>query len=217
MKKTSTYLSLFIIMLFAGISNTNAQGLFYAQTVTPSVTTTDSCSGLSVDILAWMGCINFVVDPASYSITGNNIIVDINCTSSFICAGALSQPLGTVTIPSLPAGTYTVTGNAFLDRNLVNSVTGASVTVLACTATGIEESLQEKLQIGPNPANEYVTISGLQSGVNYTYDLVDLKGSQLKSAPIRNTRIALPEVAPGIYFIRVRSAEESVIKRIVIQ
>lgn len=216
--KRLTGLALLLLSTFLVCSPaaSKAQGLFYAQSATLSTATTDSCSGLSVSVLNWMGCINFTVGPGSFTISGNTIDVDVNCTSSPICAGAISQPLVTVTIPSVPAGTYTVNGRAFLDRSLVNSVSAGTLTVSSCNTVGIQSQELEKVQLAPNPARDYVELSGANHG-GLAYELLDIKGSIVLSGMVNNKRIELSGLTQGLYFIRLSNKKEQSIKRLVIQ
>ncbi|MFT7086451.1 MAG: hypothetical protein ACJAV5_002179, partial [Vicingaceae bacterium] len=84
MKKIITNL---FLLLFVGFScNLSAQN-FSVQSGTITVNNIDSCSSTQVDVVTYLGCINWTKGPSSYTVSGTTIDVRVDYSSSFICQG----------------------------------------------------------------------------------------------------------------------------------
>lgn len=219
MQNLSKHLFRICILIFSfTILNTgNAQGLFYAQNASMNVNNTDSCSGFTVTVNTFLGCINFSVSPATFSVSGNTINVDVNCTSSPICAGAISNPVFGRPVTGVPPGTYTVVANAFLDRNLANSITVGSVVISNCTTTGLNDFKLEEIKIGPNPSNGIIQISGLVSNQNYIYRVFDYSGKLVQNGNLANMTISLIDQSSGLYFLEISNEFHSIQRKVILQ
>ncbi len=69
---------------------------------------------------------------------------------------------------------------------------------------------QTTIKLYPNPANDYIQISGLNSAENYHLSLSDISGKLLRSEDIKNKtdfKINLQDFVPGIYFIKTESSQ----------
>jgi hypothetical protein len=133
MQKITTTLSLLFLTLFLS-PKVQAQ-LFQAQSVVVTTANPDSCTDLMIDVTNYMGCINFVVNPTGIvTVNGSTITVRAECTSSPICAGAISFPIVTGNAGNLAPGTYTVEADAYMDNVYVNTVT-TTVTIAPCTGS----------------------------------------------------------------------------------
>ena len=114
--------------------------------------------------------------PSSFTVTGSSIEVRVEYTSSFICAGAISNPIFNQTVQNLSPATYSVDAAAYLDGVFVNSVSVGSLTVTPCIATGIESNkLQQSLAIYPNPASQFITIDNYTNN-QQAFQLFDISG-----------------------------------------
>jgi hypothetical protein len=94
-------------------------------------------------------------------------------------------------------------------------------------STGFNDELQTSASVNvfPNPAREYVNLRFHQAeAAQLTITLADLKGSattELLNEYVAtgdfDRRLNLPDVAPGIYLLYIRSGENTRSKRIVIR
>ena len=73
---------------------------FRVQSATITNNSIDSCSSTQVDVLTYLGCINWQQRLFYFTINGDTIDVEVNYSSSFICAGAISQPMFNVVLSS---------------------------------------------------------------------------------------------------------------------
>jgi hypothetical protein len=88
--------------------------------------------------------------------------------------------------------------------------------------SGVNESPElQNVNVYPNPADDYITVSGLNSGMNYTAQLVDLSGRVVVSNTITsdNAQLATGELTAGVYLLNItdengiRSEAQKVIVR----
>ncbi|HTO16318.1 MAG TPA: LamG-like jellyroll fold domain-containing protein [Edaphocola sp.] len=73
-----------------------------------------------------------------------------------------------------------------------------------------------RLSIYPNPANEVITIDGLQSG---TIQIINMHGQVIKKVDISNlkTTIDISKFNPGIYILTLHSEKYFIMKRFIIK
>lgn len=211
MKKLFTIFTL--IVLFS--INSKAQS-FSAQSGTMSNSNIDSCSSTQVDVMAYLGCINWQVGGSSFSVSGTTIDVRVDCMSSFICAGAISYPNYSTVIQNIPAGSYTVTATAYLDNNPTNTITIGPLTVSNCTTTSIKETnINDSFEIFPNPTSQFVNIKNIEEQSRVS--ILDLKGSSVFSKVLFNDDVLnIEALSPGVYFLRIETASSNTIKKLVI-
>jgi hypothetical protein len=133
MKKVYLFATL-VTLFFAGLNSVSAQNF---RVLSNTILTTNplECDTIAVDVLTYLGCINFVNNGYTYAVNGNTINIDVKYTSSPICFGALSQPMFNVKMVGIPAGTYTISSDAYLDNVLTNSVTTPITVGQCCPAT----------------------------------------------------------------------------------
>lgn len=201
-----------LLLLFFIITSFLSAQNFRVQSQTVTTTSPDSCSTIDVDVLTWLGCINFTQGPATYQVNGNVIDIEVNYTSSFICAGAISQPLFQISMQNIAPGTYTLTSTALLDNVATNSVSG-TLTVAGCMATGIEENSLSQLKLYPNPvANKLnIQLAG-NNDQDLSYDIKDIRGKVIQSGTINSTlnqSIDVSQQSAGIYFIELSNKSSS--------
>ncbi len=120
-KNLTLTLFFFCSLIFAGQS-IKAQGIFYATNITVQTTAPVSCDTLNIDVRTYLGCINYVNAGYTYTISTDTIYINVNYTSSFICAGAISYPVFNVKIPTLLSNNYTIKASAFIDATFVNAL-----------------------------------------------------------------------------------------------
>ncbi|MDB9774598.1 T9SS type A sorting domain-containing protein [Vicingaceae bacterium] len=134
------YISLFFLLTIASL-NSFSQGNFYAISNTVITASPNNCSATQVDVLTYLGCINFVNNGATFSISNDTIKITVKYTSSPICFGALSQPLFNVMLDTLPAANYIISTSAILDATAINTIyTPLSVASCCPTTSSLEAS-----------------------------------------------------------------------------
>ena len=213
MKKT------LLLSIFFAFSISAFSQLFTVQSINVVTTTPDSCTAIQVDVTTFLGCINFVQGPSAYTVNGSNITIDVNYTSSPICAGAISNPVFNVSLMNIPAGTYTITTRALLDRIQTNSITTQNFVVASCSTVGLEDLNSATFEVYPNPTTDYLNIKSSTS--NYEVKLMDIKGSRIENVQLINkgdlTSIDLSALNSGIYFLEFKSDNEMIVKKIIKQ
>lgn len=124
-----------LIVSFTGLNTVDAQGNF--RVLSNSILTVNplECDTIAVDVTTYLGCINFVNNGYTYTVSGNTITIEVKYTSSPICLGAISQPVFNVKMVGIPAGIYTISSEAYLDNVFVNTVTTPLSVAACCPST----------------------------------------------------------------------------------
>ncbi|MBK0401888.1 T9SS type A sorting domain-containing protein [Adhaeribacter sp. BT258] len=85
--------------------------------------------------------------------------------------------------------------------------------------TGLNEhTLQSNVQIYPNPSNGQFKVA-LTKGKNYSFTVSDLSGKVIRTQTTRkeDNMLDMTGVAKGIYLLKIQSATESVVRKLVIE
>jgi len=111
---------------------------------------------------------------------------------------------GTSFDPSVGTGTYAV-NYSYTDNNGCSNSTSVVLNVAECTGL-LSNELMHLIQVYPNPAQQFVTISGVK-GSGYSVVLTDAAGRILYKKTLEETanRIALNDFANGVYFLKINS------------
>lgn len=91
------------------------------------------------------------------------------------------------------------------------------IPVLLSYATGLESVEVEAVEVYPIPAHDYINVATTLS--DYTVEIFDISGKSILSREglSGDTRLWLPAVAGGTYLLRVRCAQGSTVRRIIIR
>ena len=76
---------------------------------------------------------------------------------------------------------------------------------------GVQESFDTdtKMELYPNPAVDYVTVTVKNNSGNRTYNIYNLFGKNVKKGKLSlSNEIAISDLATGVYIISVRDGEE---------
>jgi len=103
--------------------------------------------------------------------------------------------------------------------------TSVLVPVLADVVTGINNiSNNENIQIFPNPANNFVTISsGKTIESNVVVNIIDVAGRVAQTASFNNLTangqqtIDISKLAKGVYFVKINSANSEMVEKLVVR
>jgi photosystem II stability/assembly factor-like uncharacterized protein len=138
----------------------------------------------------------------SSSSTGNQWLLD-----GQLIAGANKQVL-TYT----KTGTYSVQVSTACGRAL-------SDTINVDLILSVEETLGEKIQVFPNPADSYVRVESDRIKAIDSIEIMDIRGKHVYSTSIASSAYTIPtnSLSSGIYFIKIHTGSEIVIRKIVIR
>lgn len=90
----------------------------------------------------------------------------------------------------------------------------------ACPDLGVEESLNSGISMYPNPASDHLTISSDRILSNGQVKLIDVAGNVIQEWGINDSHgfdLQWSPIRPGIYFIRITSADANYQQKIVIE
>jgi hypothetical protein len=81
------------------------------------------------------------------------------------------------------------------------------------TTTDTQKTKTDKLNVSPNPAVDYITVSGISGNANV--EIIDLQGRVLMSVRnvISNQQIGVGDLASGTYLVKISTQEETVMKK----
>lgn len=82
---------------------------------------------------------------------------------------------------------------------------------------GMKEPEADEIKLYPNPVEDYLIAEGFKS--TWSYELIDISGQLLKKGELEEheDRILIGQFKPGIYFIKIRSAADVHIHKIVVK
>ena len=82
--------------------------------------------------------------------------------------------------------------------------------------TAVNDLLSNSVSVFPNPTSDKIIVNTDLNNCNY--ELVDVKGSVITSDNFNyNTEIDLSKNAKGIYFLKLKSQNEIITKKIIIE
>lgn len=154
------------------------------------------------------------------TVIGTPTLLCTGNSSSLSVSGAVNYTWSTGATTSVitvsPANTtsYSATGqflNGCLNTNTIN------IQVSPCTTINEATDLGELVKVYPNPASSKISVfnSGFINAA--TVELVDLTGKIIMSSVLigGNTELDLAEIKKGMYFIKIRSGEKEIVKKII--
>lgn len=194
----------YVALFLTGI-NTQAQN-FYAQSGGTSMNVIDSCTTVTLTVNTFLGCINWQVSGSAVSVNNGAVDMQVHCTSSFICAGAISNPVFIDSIGNLSPGVYPVTATSYLDNVLSNSIRIGTLTVSACTTTGLSSNNPiAEFDLYPNPVYEDLYLTNVPE--YSSFQVLDITGSVviegMSTSLNSSTAIDCSNLAQGVYFFKL--------------
>lgn len=110
--------------------------------------------------------------------------------------------------------TWQYNRNPFIDLpNLADYIFGANVGQVYTLS--VEENAQLKVAIYPNPATNYITISGIQE--DGILEIYSISGQQLLQKQFSGNTTLHVDLVSGLYLAKINSGEKFTIKKIVIK
>lgn len=186
------------------------------QIISPAITgiysvtvTNNGCTGTDE--------VSVAVNPNPTVNLGSDVVICSGCTET-LDAGNLgatylwSTGETTQTIDVTIAGTYTVTvtsadGCSDIDEIIVDVVSGIETNAIA-----------DKIELYPNPALNYVTISTSITGM-YNIDIVDITGRIVLSIQTDKTQkeLNISNLDKGVYLMRISNSKKQFVKTLIKQ
>jgi len=110
--------------------------------------------------------------------------------------------------------TWQYNRNPFIDLpNLADYIFGANVGQVYTLS--VEENAPLKVAIYPNPATNYITVSGIQE--DGILEIYSISGQQLLEKQFSGSTTLHVDLASGLYLAKITSGEKSTIRKIVIK
>ena len=202
-------------------------------TVTLSFFTSDSCYDIHTATVSTPSCGGGGGGcDASFTYTVSGCDVTFTNTSSSTGAimgyswsfgdggtSTLASPTHTYSGP----GPWTVAMSFFAIDSCFDAFT-ATVSTPACGATAVEGAVQDgSLGVFPNPFRDEINLSfTLRKHSEVTVSLLDIAGRMVSSkvggllpAGSNTLKLDTPDVAPGIYLIRVKAGDETHLQKVI--
>ena len=110
--------------------------------------------------------------------------------------------------------TWQYNRNPFIDLpNLADYIFGANAGQVYTLS--VEENAQLKVAIYPNPATNFITVSGIQE--DGILEIYSISGQKLLQKQFSGNTTLHVDLASGLYLAKIISGEKSTIKKIVIK
>jgi len=202
----------------------------------PSSQTTASATGLSAATYALIVTDNNNCNTSSYvTVTQPNaLLVSTSATDSDICPGVCTN-LNTTASGGTSPYTYSwnVTGisssinvcptvttpytTTVTDANNCTNTSSVTVTVNVCTGIG-EVNSNTSISVYPNPTNDILNIQ-MPQPLDGTLSITNVLGQQVYTVKMANnsslTQVSMGSLSQGIYLLKIESAKQTTVKRIV--
>ncbi|RMZ50182.1 T9SS C-terminal target domain-containing protein, partial [Flavobacteriaceae bacterium PRS1] len=115
------------------------------------------------------------------------------------------------TIPNDPSSTVTVRISDASDAS-INDVSDADITILS--GLSIDENTIESMRIYPNPTKGMIYIETVDTEKIISVKLYDLLGKVIMVSETNNT-VDLKYLPSGIYFIKIKTQNNHIVRRII--
>lgn len=150
-----------------------------------------------------------IINLQDTSICDNNLPYIANPGTFISYNWSTSDTANTINIDT--TGSYSVTVTD--DNNCSNSKT-FSVQITTCT--GFDEIANNEISIYPNPANDKITIIGLQIR---KVEIIDFTGKLIKNNKVfgNQTSIDISKLSSGVYSIRIKTDEGTIMKKLIVK
>lgn len=111
--------------------------------------------------------------------------------------------------------TWQFNRNPFIDYpNLADYIWGANAGQTWFSNLSVDESIDLKVALYPNPAKNFITVSGIQNEA--TIEIHTVSGQRLLSNHFRGTATFSIDFAKGIYLAKITSEGKTAVKKIVV-
>lgn len=190
------------------------------NTTTSNISTTTTASGCTSPP---SNVINVTVNPLPV-VTFDNLASICDTASPLLLntgtpVGGSYSGLGVISgsfdpgIVSLGAHTITYT---FTNANNCIGNDQATITVVSCEGSGVEEAILNGFIIFPNPTQDFIYLKGEKLSSYTTIEIINLDGKVVKSIKIdaSEMKVSVEGLASGSYNVRISNADKEVIQKI---
>ncbi len=112
-----------------------------------------------------------------------------------------------------------IIGDVFImyeDNILYETITQDTVSITGNFTTSTNEQIEiEKISISPNPASDFISISGLSSTEVSTLKVVNLQGKTMISTQINDGKVNIQQLSTGVYFVRITNNKQTFTQKLV--
>jgi hypothetical protein len=117
---------------------------------------------------------------------------------------------------NIGTGTIAVDSSGYVnDAPFINNPSWMSSTVAPICAVGLEELVDNKLSVYPNPTRESISIINVQPYGNY--QIIDLTGKIVKSGKLNKPNINIVSLNEGAYILKLEQENRILTSRFLIQ
>ncbi|MEQ8908850.1 MAG: DUF4397 domain-containing protein [Vicingaceae bacterium] len=155
--------------------------------------------------------------------------IDLFDSTQTILIDSYSAPLSTL---NLGGEAITIVASGFADPTqnsngpafglYVATAAGGALTALPVVTSLDEKTLKsDEIKLHPNPANQRVNLSFNETDIELEgMEILDVNSKVIKSFPLSQpsrTTIDVSDIPKGVYFIRLNTKQQSVLKRLIVQ
>ncbi len=166
-------------------------------------------------------CENYTWNGTTYSQSGQYNYQTLNangCDSTATLNLTINQPSSsTQTETALDSYTWPVNGQTYTQSGTYTAVipnaAGCDSTItldLTLSFTGIDEQVNSKIIISPNPAIDYFMVIAPEELIGESYSIIDLNGKTLKKGTLmqKEQKIEIGNLSEGMYMFKINNETE---------
>lgn len=157
------------------------------------------------------------VPQASLTFTNDSLLVYFSNKTK--CADSVRWDFGdgTSSTERDPVHLYPALG-VYAGKLYAFSLTGSDTALFSINIMGIDPADNPGFKIWPNPASGYLIVDPPENFKDYAVSILDLSGRKVyESTGIRNRKqIDVGPVRPGMYVVRIQTANQSYLSKVVI-
>lgn len=174
----------------------------------------DSCSAVSNTININISNNNPI---ANFSYTSSGSLVNFNNLSQFGNSYYWDFGDGNNSTSINPSNTYLNNGTYTVVLIVTNSCGSDTISqTINVTSVGVEDIKNMEISLFPNPAKNYLLIKSNSSDI-ISYEIIDVFGKIIKNnfESKSSFNIKINDIAKGVYFIKLKTENEIIIKKFV--
>ena len=203
---------------FAKPLATDNQGIFYVGGIaTSTLPATFSCVGREGRAGLYLGKFTEQPDRAptpSITVNGNTLSATpaFSGTIQWFLNGNAISGANEQSFSATQTGNYTAT---YVLPDYTKCTSTSAITTISSLATNDFESLNNAVTVYPNPTSGIVTISSSENAIINKIEIVDVLGKTVSVKTENTSQVNISEFSKGIYILKIYSAENVFVKKII--